>query len=81
MAATGKDLKALLEEIGMKPEAVRVLDPAAPLLKQGLDSVDFPAFCALLEERFHLSLDDDAALKLRTLDDFAAHINQARGKS
>ncbi|MBU1041251.1 MAG: acyl carrier protein [Proteobacteria bacterium] len=79
MAVTGQELKAMLEEIGVKPEVVRVLDPAAPLLKQGLDSVDFPAFCALVEERFHLSLDDAFALKLRTLEDFAAHINQAGG--
>jgi acyl carrier protein len=80
MAVTGQELKALLEEIGMAPEAVRALDPAAPLLKQGLDSVDFPAFCALLEERFHMRLDDASALKLRTLEDFAGHINQEGGQ-
>ncbi|MDO9631328.1 MAG: phosphopantetheine-binding protein [Humidesulfovibrio sp.] len=80
MAVTGLELKAMLEEIGVKREVVRALDPAGPLLKQGLDSVDFPAFCALVEERFSLSLDDASALKLRTLDDFAAHINRIGGK-
>jgi acyl carrier protein len=80
MAVTGLELKALLKEIGVKPEVVQALDPAGPLLKQGIDSVDFPAFCALVEERFHLRLDDAAALKLRTLEDFAAHINHVGGK-
>ncbi len=76
MAVTGLELKAMLEEIGVKPEKVQALDPAGPLLKQGLDSIDFPAFCALVEERFGLRLDDAEALKLRTLEDFAARINR-----
>lgn len=80
MAITGQELKAMLKEVGVKPEVAQAVDPAGPLLKQGLDSVDFPAFCALVEERFHLSLDDAAALKLRTLEDFAAHINRVGGK-
>ncbi len=78
MAVTGSELKALLEEAGVKPEVARAVNPAAPLLKQGLDSVDFPAFCALLEERFQVALDDEAALKLRTLDDFAAFVGKAK---
>jgi len=75
MAVTGLELKALLEEVGVKPEVARAVDPAGPLLRQGLDSVDFPAFCALLEERFGLSLSDEDSLKLRTLNDFAAAIS------
>lgn len=42
-------------------------------------TADLLAFCALLEQRFHLSLDHAAALKLRSLDDFASHINLAGG--
>ncbi|GEM_PF-671601 len=77
MAVTGLELKGLLEEAGVKAEVARAVDPAGPLLKQGLDSIDFPAFCALLEERFQVSLDDVTALKLRSLDDFAAFIGSA----
>jgi acyl carrier protein len=79
MAVTGVQLKAMLEEIGVKAEVARAVDPAGPLLKQGLDSVDFPAFCALLEERYKVRLDDEAALKLRSLDDFAAFVGSAKG--
>lgn len=79
MAITGLELKAMLEEIGVKPEVARAVDPAGALLKQGVDSVDFPAFCALFEERYKVRLDDEAALKLRTLDDFAAFAASAKG--
>ncbi|MDQ7836126.1 MAG: acyl carrier protein [Humidesulfovibrio sp.] len=79
MDVTGVDLKALLEEVGVKPEVARAVDPSGPLLRQGLDSVDFPSFCALLEERYGLRLDDEAALKLRTLNDFAAAVNGLKG--
>lgn len=79
MAVSGRELKAMLEEIGVKAEVARAVDPAGPLLKQGLDSVDFPAFCALVEERFKVRLDEADALKLRTLDDFAAYINRTGG--
>jgi acyl carrier protein len=79
MAVTGLELKALLEEIGVKPEVARAVDPAGPLFKQGLDSVEFPAFCALVEERFKVRLDEASALKLRSLDDFAAFVGRAAG--
>ncbi|MHC1700245.1 MAG: acyl carrier protein [Humidesulfovibrio sp.] len=80
MKVTGLELKNLLAEAGVQPEVARAVDPAAPLLKQGLDSVDFPAFCALVEERFQVRLDDEAALVLRTLDDFAAYVGKAKGQ-
>jgi acyl carrier protein len=79
MAVSIEELRTLLAEAGVKPELARSLDPAAPLLRQGVDSVDFPAFCALVEERFQVRLDDEAALALRTLDDFAAYVGQAKG--
>jgi len=79
MSVTAMELKAMLEEVGVKPEVARAVDPAVALLRQGLDSVDFPAFCALFEERFKVRLDDETALKLRTLNDFAAFAASARG--
>jgi len=64
-------LRELLIESGVAPEVARRLDAARPLLRQGVDSVDFPAFCALLEERLGCVLDDDSAARLSSLDDFA----------
>jgi len=75
MAVTGMDLKALLGEIGVKESVAKAVKPDVPIMKQGLDSADCPAFAALIEERFGLDMDDQETLKLRTLDDYAAYIN------
>lgn len=76
MTISALQLKKLLEEAGVQPRVAQAVDPAQPLLKQGLDSVDFPAFCALLEQRFGISLEEEAALTLRTLDDFARYVSE-----
>lgn len=72
------ELRSLLAEAGVKPELAKDLNPASPLLRQGVDSVDFPAFCALVEERYGLAMDDEKALSLKTLEDFARHIGESR---
>lgn len=72
MALDINALRKLLEEAGVRPALVVKIDPAQPLLKQGVDSVDFPAFVSLVEERSGLPLDEETSLTLRTLNDFAA---------
>jgi len=72
------DLRQLLEDAGVSPALAKSLDPAQPLLKQGLDSMDFPAFCAQVEERCGVSLNDAAAATLRTLNDFERFIAEAK---
>lgn len=79
MAITGSELKALLGEIGVKESVAKAVQPGVPIMKQGLDSADCPAFAALLEERFGVDMDDQESLKLRTLDDYAAYINARKG--
>jgi acyl carrier protein len=78
MSASLDELRSLLVEAGVKAELARSLDTAVPLLRQGLDSVDFPTFCALLEERYGVVLDEAAALKLRSLEDFQRFLQAAR---
>ena len=70
-----EELRRLLEVAGVRPEVAKKIDPAVPLLKQGLDSVDFPSFCAVVEERAGVALDEEIALTLRTLNDFAAYLD------
>lgn len=79
MAISGTDLQALLGEIGVKESVAKAVKPDVPLMKQGLDSADCPAFAALVEERFGLDMDDQETLKLRTLNDYAAYINAQKG--
>lgn len=78
MPVSVEELRTLLVEAGVKPDLAKALDPASPLLRQGVDSVDFPAFCVLVEERYGQALNDEKALSLRTLEDFARHIGEGR---
>jgi len=76
MIVTPDILRELLIEAGVDPAVARAVNPGAPLLRQGIDSLDFPAFCLAVENRFSLSIDDRSSLSLKTLDDFAAYIGR-----
>lgn len=69
----------LLVEAGVAPAVAEAIRPDVPLLRQGVDSLDFSAFCLAVENRFGLSLDERDTLSLRTLDDFVAYLRTARG--
>ena len=77
MTVTGLDLVELLRLAGVEESVVAAVRPEAPLLLQGLDSIDFPSFVVAMEERFGLTIPDETAWTLRTLNDFAAWINTA----
>lgn len=74
-------LRALLVEAGVAPAVAEAVRPDVPLLRQGVDSMDFPAFCLAVENRFGLTLDESDSLSLRTLDDFAAYLRAAQGEA
>lgn len=76
MVVTPDILRELLIEAGVDPAVARAVNPGVPLLRQGIDSLDFPAFCLAVESRFDLSIDDRSSLSLKTLDDFAAYIGK-----
>ena len=81
MSITGSDLTDLLRLAGIDEAIIAGVKPDVPLLLQGLDSVDFPTFIVAVEDRFAVSISEDAAWQLRSLDDFAELINRApRGK-
>ena len=48
----------------------------APLVDQGLDSMDLPVIAAATEKEFGIDLSDADAIKLRTVNDFVAFVNQ-----
>ncbi|MBI4803714.1 MAG: acyl carrier protein [Desulfovibrio sp.] len=76
MTVSAGILRELLVEAGVEPSTAEAVQPALPLLRQGVDSLDYPAFCLAVEKRFGLTIDDRASLSLRTLDDFIAYINE-----
>jgi acyl carrier protein len=81
MNVTTQVLRELLVEAGVDQAVAGAVRPDAPLLRQGVDSLDFPAFSLAVESRFDLAIDERDSLSLRTLDDFAAYIRQRLGET
>jgi acyl carrier protein len=65
-----------MDEIGIEREIIDAIDPDAPLLTQGIDSIDFPALAIAVEKKFGVDISDTSAAKLRTLNDFVRFINE-----
>ncbi|GFK93926.1 hypothetical protein NNJEOMEG_01764 [Fundidesulfovibrio magnetotacticus] len=77
-----QELRELLMEAGVDRAVAGAVRSEAPLLRQGVDSLDYPAFSLAVESRYGLSIDERDSLSLRTLDDFAAYIRErVRGES
>jgi len=70
MSVTILALKKLMLTNGLDPELVIQMDPAKPLIQQGVDSVDYPAFILAFEEAYGIKVSDADSLRLKTLDDF-----------
>ena len=70
MSATISELKALMLSTGLDAELVRQLDPVKPLIQQGVDSVDYPAFMLAFEDAYGVAVSDAESLRLKTLNDF-----------
>jgi acyl carrier protein len=76
MPATTADLKRLIARSGVSPLIAEQMDPAAPLSRQGVDSITYPLFILNVEEHFGVRISDEQALSLRTLNDFLALLNR-----
>ena len=70
MTVTIAALKELMLATGLDAELVRPLDPARPLIQQGVDSVDYPGFILAFEEACGVTVSDADSLRLKTLNDF-----------
>jgi acyl carrier protein len=72
------ELKQLMLEVGVEPAVVEQLDPSRQLSRQGVDSLDGPAFIMAVEQRYGIAISDTDALRLKTLEDFADRIGAVR---
>ncbi|MBS1227692.1 MAG: phosphopantetheine-binding protein [Proteobacteria bacterium] len=70
MTVTIFALKELMLATGLDAELVSRIDPARPLIQQGVDSVDYPGFILAFEEACGVKVSDADSLRLKTLDDF-----------
>lgn len=79
MAITGTDIIAIMKEAGIDPVIVGKLTFDAPLLQQGLDSIDLPVIAVATEKKYSVDLSDADATKLRSINEFVAFLNQRLG--
>ena len=76
MKVSLEDLLIFMLEAGIPGETVKFLKPGEPLLKQGLDSMDYPAFVLTLEDRLGITIGEKEAMRLRTLEDYQRYLSQ-----
>ena len=70
MIVTVSALQELMVANGLDADLVNRIDPARPLIQQGVDSVDYPGFIVAFEEAFGIAISDAKSLRLKTLNDF-----------
>lgn len=70
MNVTLAALKELMVSAGVDAGLVSRIDPVKPLIQQGVDSVDYPAFILAFEAACDLQVSDADSLRLKTLNDF-----------
>ena len=70
MSVTVIALKELMVANGIAADLVSRIDPARPLIQQGVDSVDYPGFIVAFEDAFGIAISDAESLRLKTLNDF-----------
>lgn len=76
MAEYREALLEILREIGVDDDIVDILKPDQPLLRQGVDSVDFPALLMAVGERFGIEISEQDACSLQTLEDLERLLQQ-----
>ena len=69
MIVTVSALQELMVANGLDADLVNRIDPARPLIQQGVDSVDYPGFIVAFEETFGVRISDAESLRLKTLND------------
>lgn len=72
MIVTVSALQELMVANGLDADLVSRIDPSKPLIQQGVDSVDYPAFIIAFEEAFGIRISDAESLRLKTLNDFVS---------
>ena len=77
MTVTREQLLKLFVDSGVKREIVDGLDPREPLTGQGVDSVDYQAIMASIEEQLAIKISGETACTLKTLEDFERVLNNS----
>ena len=76
MKTTTADMLEVFKQAGIQQRVIDQIKPDAPLLLQGLDSMDLPAIAAATEQRFKIDLSDADGKDLKTIDDYVRFVNR-----
>ena len=76
MKTTTVDMLEVFKQAGIQQKVIDQLKPDAPLLLQGLDSMDLPAIAAATEQRFKIDLSDADGKDLKTINDYVRFVNR-----
>jgi len=76
MTVTSADIMELMRVAGIPSGFVDNVKVDLSLHAQGLDSMDLPAIAVAVEEKYNIDLSDAEATKLKTINDFAAFVNE-----
>ena len=76
MKITTADMLEVFKQAGIQQRVIDQIKPDAPLLLQGLDSMDLPAIAAATEQRFKIDLSDADGKDLKTINDYVQFVNR-----
>jgi benzoate-CoA ligase len=76
MKTTAADMLEVCKQAGIQQQVLDQIKPDAPLLLQGLDSMDLPAIAAATEQRFQIDLSDADGKDLKTINDYVQFVNR-----
>ena len=76
MEITTADMIEVCKQAGIQQQVIDRIKPDAPLLLQGLDSMDLPAIAAATEQRFKIDLSDADGKDLKTINDYVQFVNR-----
>lgn len=76
MKVTVDDLKKIFSPI-ITDETLAKLDPALPMVGQGVDSLALTGLAVALESTYHVKITPEDGIKLKTLNDVVTFINTA----
>ena len=75
MAITKEDVLKTLKDAGIKRAILDKLEPKAPLLAQGFDSLDLAIISTAVERTYGLPMTKLNSARVKSLDDLIAHLN------
>lgn len=75
MSATPQDVIALIQESNVLPDA-SILHTDIPIQDQGIDSLGLFSIMLLIEEKFHLKIEDSDIERLASIESMVAYINE-----